>query len=285
MQIDNIDQDLKRLVEGVVDKENCLWLEGKIKAIIDTKSTKELFLTYSLIASKITSDKVPEPFLKTGNLHGYLSLQELTKQELARLYLLASVTLSDGGFFIPKVCNIIQVADTGELVTFLKFLILLPDCEKYKFVAVDALRTNIGPVFDAIAMNNPYPGEFFDEGQWNQMYLKAAFMQRDLDQILDIDQRANADLARIISDYAHERWAASRTVDPYFWRPVGEFLNDTLLNDMERLFTSDNELETKAAALCCDRSDKAEAEALLGRYPKLKEQIRNRSLTWETLKD
>ena len=156
---------------------------------------------------------------------------------------------ADNDFFAPKVANIIQVADTGELETFLKFLILLPNPENYKSAAVDALRTNISTVFNAIAFHNPYPSLFFNDQQWNQMYLKTAFMQGDLSAILDIDERANKDLARIISDYAHERWAASRDIDPYFWRPVSKFLDDTLLLDMKRLLESGNPTENKGGSI------------------------------------
>src|SRR5690606_33852490 len=175
------------------------------------------------------------------------------------IYLLADVLMADPEFFAPKVNNIIQVADTSELETFLKYLILLPDAERFKTTAVATLRTNVSTVFDAIALNNPYPSKYFNDQQWNQMYLKAAFMQRDLSKIADIDKRANRDLARIISDYAHERWSASRNIDPYFWRPVSQFLEGQLLLDMERLLNSGNVSEKKAGALCCYRSDNEKA--------------------------
>src|SRR5690606_6398077 len=155
-----------------------------------------------------------------------------------------------------------QVADTSELVTFLKYLMLLPNAESFRATAVATLRTNVSTVFDAIALNNPYPSKYFNDQQWNQMYLKAAFMQRDLSKIVDIDKRANADLARIISDYAHERWAASRDIDPYFWRPVPQFLDDRLLSDMERLLNSDNVAEKMVGALCCYLSDNGRAKSL-----------------------
>ncbi|MGY8916509.1 MAG: EboA domain-containing protein, partial [Flavobacteriales bacterium] len=91
--------------------------------------------------------------------------------------------------------------------------------------------------------------------------------------IMDIDARANKDLVRIISDYAHERWAASRKVDPYFWRPVGGFLNETLVDDMKRLFLSENEKDNMAAALSCAISDNPQAKILLDKYPHLKNNI------------
>ncbi|WP_339713106.1 EboA domain-containing protein [uncultured Kriegella sp.] len=285
MQIDSIEQQLKMIVESNIEAENYNWLEGKINTIIANKSTKDLFMTYSLIASKIKLKNDLNTAMVSNDLGRYLEVQKANLRELSRLYLLTKVTNADIEFFTPKVANIIQVADTGELATFLKFLIVLPQCEKYKSVAVDTLRTNIATVFDAIALNNPYPGKYFDDNQWNQMYLKAAFMPRDLSKIWDVDKRANSELARIISDYAHERWAASREVNPYFWRPVGSFLNDILLKDMERLFLSSDLIENKAAALCCHRSKNPKAKSLLNSHLELKEQIENNSLSWETLKD
>ena len=188
-------------------------------------------------------------------------------------------------YFQPKVATLIQISDTGELETFLKFLVLLPDAEKYKHVAVEALRTNITTIFDAISLKNPYPSMYFNDQQWNQMYLKAAFMQLDLADILDVDKRANKDLARIISDYAHERWAASRDIDPLFWRPVSNFLEENLLKDMERLLKSDNKTENKAGALCCFYSNKNEAKELMKKYPWLHKQIDDEKITWHNLKN
>jgi hypothetical protein len=191
----------------------------------------------------------------------------------------------DAHYFGPKVNNIIEVADTGELETFLKYLILLPNPEVFKNTAVEALRTNIVTVFDAITLNNPYPAKYFNNQQWNQMYLKAAFMERDLSMIQAIDDRANKDLTRIISDYAHERWAASRKIDPLFWRPVTGFLNDTLLLDMKRLLSSDDLQENRAGALCCFNSKNEQALKLVDQYPKLKDQIASKEVTWKTVKN
>jgi hypothetical protein len=183
------------------------------------------------------------------------------------------------------VANLIQVADTGELETFLKFLMLLPNAGDYNHVGVEALRTNIGIIFDAIALNNPYPSIYFNDQQWNQMYLKAAFMERNLGEIVDVEKRANRDLVRIISDYAHERWAASRDIDPMFWRPVTGFLEGVLLQDMEHLFRSKDKIENLAAALCCYYSNQPEAIRLLDKYPNLKEKVANKAVTWENLKN
>ncbi|MFH6604413.1 EboA domain-containing protein [Maribacter algicola] len=284
MQVENVGAYLSQIVEDHVSTALKNWLGGKIKNIVDERSAKDLYLTYSLIGTKFGSEENLE-FATDSDVGQYLKTQRANIRQVARIYLLVKVLEADTDFFAPKVANIIQVADTGELETFLKFLILLPDPVRYKTTAVDALRTNIATVFNAIAYNNPYPSLFFNDQQWNQMYLKTAFMQGDLSAIMDIDKMANTDLVRIISDYAHERWAAGRAIDPYFWRPVSKFLNDTLLGDMKRLLASDDPMENKAGALCCYGSDYPEAKKELENHEDLVGQIENKTLTWENLKE
>ncbi|MGB5691433.1 MAG: EboA domain-containing protein, partial [Flavobacteriaceae bacterium] len=127
---------------------------------------------------------------------------------------------------------------------------------------------------------------YFNEQQWNQMYLKAAFMQLNLGQIMGVEKRANAELARIISDYAHERWAASRDIDPMIWRPVSLYLNDELLADMDHLLKSDQPSENIAAALCCCHSSSKEAlELLESVMPELYHSASNNELNWNQLYD
>lgn len=279
-------KELKSILDIHLDASTHDWIQGKLDKIISTESGKDLYLAYSLIATKINNDKTLDyKTISNEILRNYLSIQNASILQVARIYLLSKVLEGNGDYFEPKVANLIQVADSGELETFLKFLILLPNCEDYKQSAVEALRTNIATVFDAISADNPYPAKYFNDQQWNQMYLKAAFMQQDLSRILHVDKRANADLARIISDYAHERWAASRDVDPLFWRPVGEFLDDGLLKDMERLLQSDNPAENRAGALCCSRSDRPEAAALLEKHPDLRKDVTKGKIIWQNLAD
>ncbi len=152
-------------------------------------------------------------------------------------------------------------------------------------MAVDELRNNVSTGFWAISQGKTDPALFFNDKEWNQMYLKNAFMQLELGAIVDVDDRANEDLARIVSDYAHERWAASRMMDPMIWRPVTKFMNGALLKDMEYLFHSQSIAENHAAALCCANSNNVEAMNLLNRYPGLEDKVNSQSISWETLQN
>lgn len=264
--------------------ESLAWLEEKISKMAESKSSKELFMSYSLLNVKFDSLKPISFENVVDDCSVYFKAHKANLLQVARIYLLSAVLGQDEEYYTPKVANIIQVADTGELETFLKYLVLLPNPESYKKTAVEALRTNVAIIFDAISLNNPYPAKYFNDQQWNQMYLKAAFMERDLSLIESVDERANADLTRIISDYAHERWAASRKIDPLFWRPVSKFLNEELLKDMYRLLNSEDSIENRAGALCCYHSENEKANALLNSFPELQHKVVDGHINWNTLK-
>lgn len=259
---------LSQLLISNLELDMQLWLNEKLVSAIDASAARDLFMTYTLIGRKFPKGLVVFPEIENPtNPLVYLKNHGITVDQLGRVYLLNAALEAHPDFFVPKIATLMQVADTGELITFLRYLPVLQKSDAFCAVAVDALRTNIADVFDAIALSNPYPEHFFNEGQWNQMYLKAAFMQRNLLDILGVEKRANSALAKIISDYAHERWAASRDIDPHIWRPVSAFLDDVLLSDMKRLLDSRQITEQRAGYLCCVASNDARAKTLISRHP------------------
>ena len=119
-----------------------------------------------------------------------------------------------------------RTADAAELIALYRGLPLYPDPDRLDFEAGEGLRSNLRPVFEAVAHSNPFPRDHFDQHRWNQMVLKALFVGSALDPIVGLDERANPELARILIDYARERWAAGRPVTPELWRPVRPFADD-----------------------------------------------------------
>ncbi len=77
---------------------------------------------------------------------------------------------------------------------------------------IDACRTNILPLFEAVACENPYPAQHFPERNFNQLVLKALFNGVALSRVVGLASRLNADLTRMAGDYADERRAAGRAV-------------------------------------------------------------------------
>jgi hypothetical protein len=144
-------------------------------------------------------------------------------------------------------------------------------------------RTNMKAVFNAVAHHNPYPAENFDEAAWNQMVLKALFIGTPLWPIQRLDERANPALARMLCDYAHERWAAGRAVSPELWRCVGRHADERALSDLERGIETGEPMERQAAALAL--SDCAACQAERGEAaPDLTADIAGGRLTWNDIR-
>lgn len=107
-----------------------------------------------------------------------------------------------------------EQGDAREQRSWLRAVASLPEPERYVGLAIDACRTNILPLFEAIACENPYPARHFPDRNFNQMVLKAMFNGVALARIHGLPARANRDLARMATDYAAERRAAGRSIPP-----------------------------------------------------------------------
>jgi hypothetical protein len=108
--------------------------------------------------------------------------------------------------------EIYRTGDNGERQAVLRSLLLLPGPERFLATAIEACRTSVQDVFDAIALDNAYPARFFPELNFNQMVLKALFTGRPLIRVVGLDARRNARLTQMAKDYASERRAAGRNV-------------------------------------------------------------------------
>jgi hypothetical protein len=133
--------------------------------------------------------------------------------EVGRVALLlraGSILPEDGYGDLVEGCY--RQGEIRERTAVVRALAILPGCERFLPLAIDACRSHIQPVFEAIACENPYPERYFPEPNFNQMVLKAVFIGVALDRVLGLDRRLTSELARMANDYAREREAAGRTV-------------------------------------------------------------------------
>jgi hypothetical protein len=114
--------------------------------------------------------------------------------------------------FVADVVACFEQGDAREQQSWLRAVNVLPEPARFLPYAVDACRTNILPLFESIACENPYPARYFPDLNFNQMVLKALFNGVSLVRIAGLAGRLNADLARMANDYGAERRAAGRTV-------------------------------------------------------------------------
>jgi hypothetical protein len=102
--------------------------------------------------------------------------------------------------------------DNRERQAVLRALPLLPERARFVPMAIEACRSNVQTVFQAIACENPLPAEEFPDPNFNQLVLKALFNGVALSRIVGVSRRAGPELARMAADYAAERRAAGRSV-------------------------------------------------------------------------
>ncbi|MEO8159319.1 MAG: EboA domain-containing protein [Betaproteobacteria bacterium] len=202
--------------------------------------------------------------------------------QAARIYLLLA-SGTDGEQFLRRLDQLCNTADVGELVAFYRGLPLYPDQSRYVLRAAEGIRSNMKAVFEAVAHHNPYPSEQLSEAAWNQMVLKTLFIGSTLHPVIGLDRRANPALARMLCDYAHERWAAGRPISHELWRCVGPYASGDMLRDLGRVLEKGTEPERSAAALALASSPDPQASGLLRAYPELCVAINENKVNWQTL--
>jgi hypothetical protein len=102
--------------------------------------------------------------------------------------------------------------DAHEQQAVLRALPSLPDAARFVGTATDACRTNVLPVFEAIACRNPYPARHFPDLAFEQMVLKALFVGAPVGAIVGLPDRVTARLRAMVGDLVRERRAAGRPV-------------------------------------------------------------------------
>jgi hypothetical protein len=140
-------------------------------------------------------------------------LQEQPLATLARIALLSAwVEAAEDATRVAVLNRVFHTGDAQEREAVLRALPLLPKPERFLELSVEACRTHVQRVFEALACENPYPARYFPEAAFNQMVVKCLFTEVQLVRVLGLPERRNAELFRMASDYESERRAAGRTV-------------------------------------------------------------------------
>ena len=143
-----------------------------------------------------------------------IGFERWTRDDAARALLLIDIRKQGrtGDAFVSAALECFEQGDAREQQSWLRAIALWPEAKAFLPSAIDACRTNIIPVFEALACENPYPAEHFPDRNFNQMVLKAMFNAIGLARIIGLPSRLNAELSRMARDYAAERTAAGRAV-------------------------------------------------------------------------
>jgi hypothetical protein len=123
-----------------------------------------------------------------------------------------------------------QTGDEQEKKAVLQALSLLDPDGALRSLALSAARTNSVFLFGALACDNPYPAENFQEREFNQLALKALHLGFGMDRIAHLDARLNPELSQMCSDYCQELLFAGRAVPSTIWLGMVKFADPQAQN-------------------------------------------------------
>lgn len=222
--------------------ENLTWLKRKQAEITQNYHEKNLFTAFSSVVRYLGKQKLElsiEELQVANRLIAGWNPIDWTLDQVGRTLLILSFPQEDEDKYLVTLNKIFAAADVREAIALYQSLPLLPYPEKFQLRATEGVRTNMTSVFNAVALNNPYPAQYLNDLAWNQMILKALFVGTPLHNIYGLNSRNNQQLSQMLIDYARERLAAKRTVNPELWKLVKPFNSQVVA-----------ELEPKFEAIC-----------------------------------
>lgn len=233
--IKGLREQLSAIIEGNISADAFKWLQSH-QAEGNVNAFKGAFVQMPRRVGKNQVICSEVQLKQLQNIRPGFTIDEWTIDRSCRVYLLIAKDSTDKDKYFQLVIDLFSAAEMNELVALYSALPVLPYPELWTKVCAEGIRSNIGSVLEAIMYQNPYPAEQLDEAAWNQMVMKAFFTDKQMDRILGLDKRANKELARILTDYAQERHAAGRGVDPMLWHLIGKFVNAPELDAMKAVF-------------------------------------------------
>jgi hypothetical protein len=261
------------------------WLQVQTEKITSDASPTKLFLAFSQASrffkkeNLLLSDSEKN---QASTLNPGFDPAHWDCLQTARTYLLLKFSPGKDAW-LKAVNQLFETGDMHEQQALYAALPVLPYSEVLLFRAIDGCRTNMTLIFDAIALNNPYPATHFPEANWNQLVLKSIFMQRPIYRIQRLEERRNQALADIASDFAHERWAAGRSVMPELWRLTVPFVNGKLVEDLKKVVFSEDQLEVEAGVLAIYQCNFTPAKSLLQSFSETVSAIEHGKINWEKI--
>ena len=137
-----------------------------------------------------------------------------TVDDAARALLLAALPLT-GAALAEEVAAAYRHGDAAERRGVLRALHLLDLGDAGVPLVTDAIRSNDTRLIAAAL--GPYAADHLPPAWYRQAILKCVFVGIPLAEVAGLDRRADAELARMLLDFAHERVAAGRDVPGDVW--------------------------------------------------------------------
>jgi hypothetical protein len=191
------------------------WLDGELERQRSIVDERKLGIALGLVGRRIGRSELslsPPDLAAAQRLRWGWRPDTWKADVAARVALLLATWSGDEEAFAIGVDRLCATGELTEHVACLNGFAVFPGPVRLLPRARAAVRSSVQAVFEAIACNNPYPADQFDEAAFNQMAVKSVFSGIPIGMILGINERRNDDLVRMMRDLVSERNAAGRAV-------------------------------------------------------------------------
>ncbi|MEV4317224.1 EboA domain-containing protein [Actinocrispum sp. NPDC049592] len=189
--------------EWVVEVDHPWLVDAERKVRADATAIRSIF---PAVGRKVGRDPLRPEADPQGLIHG-------TVDDLARTRLLAVLAeVMPAGELASEVAELYRYGDDAERRGVLRGLSTLPETVVPTGLDLvnDALRAN--DIRLVAAALGPFAAKHLDAHAWRHGVLKCIFVGVPLAAVADLDRRTDAELLRMVSDFADERRAAGREV-------------------------------------------------------------------------
>jgi hypothetical protein len=218
--------------------EATAWLRGTCASVAAGGGTRALFIAFSTAGRRAgredlrlsATDLAAASAVRSGWDPSRWSIDQAVRTRLV-----LALPSDDAGAWLTTLDQLFAAAGLEELVALYQALPLLPHQELLAPRIAEGVRSNMKPVFNAVALDNPITSERLDQDAWNQTVLKALFVASPVARMVGAERRANSVLAQMLIDYARERIAAKRPVPVDLWDAARPGCSPAQRVELERL--------------------------------------------------
>lgn len=228
---------LRKLLDARLAPASIAWLRSASAELADGASAARFAALFSLAARH--SKRVPlapaaADLEAAGRIVEGWSPERWSVLEAVRVTLVLALDDLGGDGGALGIAEAFRYADEGEQCALLRSLALLPGAERFNWQAGEGCRSNMRSVFEAAALDTPFPAQHFEAPAWNQCAIKCLFVGAPLWRLWGLDARLSSELARMALDLADERRSAGRPVPHELWLCLGPYGGARGLDALER---------------------------------------------------
>lgn len=245
---------------------------------LDINKNLALFGKFSKLKKDKNFQRINLSFVEDG-----WNKSDVTPALLGRLFFLSKLNDLEINY-VKTIQYFFERADLNESIALYSSLSILKCPTQWLNKASDGLRSNMQPIFESVALENPYPFLHFSIDQWNQMVLKAIYLDSKIQKIHKLDQRMNDDLSEMFINFAQERISAGRDIPVSLWYCLSKCISIAIILWMGKVVKYLNKLERRGLLLALENSKEKGALKILSEYePEVKDWQHQKLFNWNAL--